>query len=1008
MVRGRRVIKSSIAGIFCSLIALLLLSLVIRLSVNAQGGDENYTGVDVVFLVDQSGSMGGSREHPEPNDPNGLRFSGLQQMVERLAGYRLNYFHDSPVQFQIAVVYFGSRTRIIVPPTIIDPDTSDEWQPLSDRLESQLAVAAFPGHLGDTDHLSALQEAKRVLQEMQQTWQGGRHLQAILMLTDGESYLSCPETNEGAPDHCQDGEFQSDVYRDKLAAYFQSGELAYPRYRFFVGAINDRSREYWSSVRTNWEDWTHNNAKLVDTDTMWAFFEGILAELTVNEPGLADKKTTRGEVVEIPETQDRIPVPPYLQEITFIIHKPKPDVRVKLYQDGQLLEGLATTTIKGKTQYIESITILNPEPGYITIERPVSTGILRIFMIQIVANAACDPLSSVPQYIPVRLQCTLSGRGGTLPPYTDPHFRLTVEAEIQGDGASQHLALTPQGESKYTAYYLPTQPGKYAFSIVASTQKPDGEPFELFRKPPEGMASFTVEPTTARLNVEGMPTALVSAPVSVTLVDEKGVPLSVPPDSASFVEMRLTLTLADQQTSVDLSSDSAGYQGHFAAPGPGSYRVHLLGQVEDPATGQQFVAFNEEIGKLEVSSPKVVWEGFSSPWPQYRPASVTFFLADQMGNPIGDQVEPGWRLKARAEVRGDSSQESVTLAMEKTGLWAGEFTPQMSGDFTLAVSAWAEGPAGEEISLVEDLSLLPFTIRPMELVRVSVLRPEEGTEHAWRDFLWRLQPLDIEAAILDKAMAPVSPDRIQQHPAEVPLKVEIISPDGQPLGPLKLTRGSAPGRYLASFDRYEPFAWYAHRDLGWYEVRAQPVADLKETYIYEKPGGVTTRVHLSRHPLWWVLPTILGAFFTIAFTYAARQTYLNLWSIEGTLSIEGAGPPWTRKLRDYGKHTLTFTGREGLPAAIRRVVVHQSQGQRNPEVTVQLKQGGMQRWQMVNGARKGLGRGTNIFVSYQRGVGASSTPTASVSFAVLAYGLITVLILAGLGGVIFAVIASLA
>ncbi len=999
-------------GFFILGICLLLSVLPITnpLTVGAQDEKQDYTGVDVVFLVDQSGSMGGlnygSKDHPQANDPNDLRFSGLQQMVERLAGYRLNYFHDSDVQFQIAVVYFGSRPVTIVTPTIIDPDTSDEWQPLSSRLQSELSADAFPTNLGNTDHLSALREAKSILQAMQQTWQDGEHLQVILMLTDGEWYLSCPEMGEEALAYCRDGEFQSFEYRQMLAKYIQD-ELSYPRYRFFVGAINDRSNEYWSRVRGYWSDWTHNNAELVDANTMWAFFEGILAELTVNEPGLADKKTTRGEVVEIPETQDRIAVPPYLQEITFVIHKPEPEVRVKMYQDGQLLEGLATATVKDRDRYIESITILNPEPGYITIERPVSAGILRIFMIQIVANAACDPLSSVPQYIPVRLQCTLSGRGGALPPYDDLRFRLTVEAEIQGDGTSQHLVLTPQGESKYTAYYLPAQPGKYAFNIVATTQKPDGEPFELFRKPPEGMATFEVKPTTVHLNVAGTPTTLLPVLVSVVLTDASGAPLQVPPESAAFVQMCLTFTIAGQDTSIDLSPGEAGYQGTFTPSHPGKYRVHLLGQVKDPATGQQFTTFDEDMGSLEVQPPRVIWDGFSSPWPQYRAAPVTFYLADQTGNPMGDQMDPSWRLEAQASVKGGGLTEAVPLTVEKQGRWTGEFTPQKAGDFTLTVSVQAESPIGEKIPLVEDHTALLFTIRPMSLVRILVTRPQ-AEEYAWRDLFWRPRPLGIEVAVTDEAGKPLAPAQIQKNPAETTLAVEVISPEGQTTGPLKLTHGSAPGRYLASFNDYGPFNWYAHRDLGWCEIRVHPLSDLKEAYIYEKPDGVTVRVHLGRHPQWWVLPTILGVWFAILSAYLAYQMYLHLWSAEGTLTIEGAGPGWTRRLRDYGKHTLAFTARDGLPASIRKVVVHQPRGLRNPpvEVTVELRPRGRFSFKrMVDGARKSLGG--NVFVSYQRGIGASSAVRASMSLAVLSYGLASLVMLAGLGGVIFSVIASL-
>lgn len=990
---------------------LALLVIVLAIFVSPSAADEGdivgYTGVDVVFLVDQSGSMGGSRAHPLPNDPNNLRFSGLQQMIDRLAGYRLNYFRNSDVRFQVGVVYFGSTTRSIVPPIIIDHDTSEQWQPLSERLRSDLSSDAFPGNLGNTHHLGALQEAKNMLREMERSWQDGQHIQVVLMLTDGEWYIDCPASGQTAPVYCQDGEFQSDEYQQALADYI-GAELTYPRYRFFVGAINDRSGEYWSGIRQYWEDWTQNNARLVDTNTMWAFFEGILADLTVNEPALADKKTTQGEFIEIPETQDQIAVPPYLQEITFIIHKPAPEVRVKMYQDGQLLEELDTTIVRDQDQFIESITIRNPDPGYITIERPVTTGILRIFMIQIVTDVTCNTFSTIPQFIPVRLQCTLSSGADSLSVYNDPRFRLSVRAEIEGNGTQQTLILAPRSQTVFAAYYLPVQPGDYSVSIIASTQKPDGEPFELFRKPSDGMTAFKVEPTTPRLSVGSLPTLLFSVPLSITLVDPDGMPLEIPVDSAEFVQMSLNLTVANESFSVDLEQSNlqTGYRATFTPFRPGDYQVQLIGQVQDPTSGQQLTAFNQAVGDFEVLPPGFAWQGFSSPWPQYRPAPVEFLLIDQASDPIGNRLSSEWQLKAQATIQGAGSDQSVILSQNGDGHWTGKFTPQEAGDFGLIASAWAENAAGEEVSLVTDLPLFSFSVRSTTLIQTEVLRPANGIEHAWRDFFWRPLPLAIEVVMTDASGNPISTDQALQNPDATPFIVEVISPDGQSAGPLELTPGSNISTYLASFDRYEPFVWYAHHDLGQYSIYVRPVEALKETYMYAEPDGVITQIQFTRHSLWWVLPAIIGVLFILLIVVAAYQTYLRLWSIEGILSIEGAGPLWSCRLSDYDKHTVVF--RKGNPSGVNKIFVHQPRGQRNPpiEVTVRFKRGARIRQRMTDGTRKALGG--DMFISYRRGVGAKSEPKASLSLSVLVYGFITLLLVAGLGGVLFAVMTSLA
>ncbi len=1006
--------KSSLFAAFFLLLSLITLLSAISLKASAQEGGESYTGVDIVFLVDQSGSMGGSSKVSEDDvsDPEGLRFSGLQEMIERLASYRLNYFHDSDVQFQVAVVYFGSsKTETIVDSTIIDPDTPDQFQSLSKRLCDKVAPGSFKGHLGNTDHWGALKKAKSILEQMQRSWRRGeRHLQAVMVITDGDSYLDCQlgETKT----YCNEkDEFQVELYQRDLEEYMQSN-LPYPPYHFFLAAIDDKN-EYWSEadVREYWETLTHNNAEKVDATTMWEFFEEILADLTVNQPGLADKKTTEGQMVKIPDAEDRVAVPPYLQKVEFIIHKPEPKARVKIYRDGQLLEESLTAKkveVQGKENYIETITWYEPIPGYVTIERPATTKLLRIFMVQVAADVNCDRLSSVPQFIPVCLRCELKSGGKPLPPYNEPRYQLIVKAEIKSTGTiSRELNMTHMGQGTYTACDLPVQLGDYTISIAASTQKPDGEPFEVFRVPPKGADSFKVEPTTVHLNVEGKPTALISVPLSIKFVDPDDVEMPIPSEAATFVKMNLVLTREGQETSLPLSFDPAGYRyrGSFTPDHLGTYLARVQGQVENPTTKLRFTAFDEEVSKLEVLPPKLVWDGFSSPWPQYSPTTVAFHLTDQDDQPLSGRVDPSWHLEAEARIQGEGQEEALVLSPEEQGRWKGKFTPENAGNYELLVSVRATSLAGETITLMENQKVIPFTIRQTILVRTVVLRPLAETSYAWRDIFWQPVPLEIDVGVVDKAGAPLPPGEVQQNAADIPFNVELISPTGQSYGPLNLVPGDAPGRYVAHFSDYEPFVWYAHRNLGWYELHVQPVARLKEMYIYQQPEGVSSRIHLGRHPNWWILPLISGVLLVFLIAYALYQTYLHLWSAEGTVTIESGGPLWIRPLRGYSKHKVTFTGRDGLPGNIRKVVVSQPRGQQVVLVDVHLKKGvKMPLGRMFDRARKSLGGG--VFVSYERGAGAA-VPKISLSLGVLAYSLLALFSLAGLGVTLFAIVVSL-
>lgn len=560
------------------LVALGLLAALLALAIQpVQAQQGQLTGLDLVFVIDQSGSMGGlsygSADHPLPNDPNDLRFEGVQELVDRLGSYRLNYYPGSDKKFQTAVVYFGSTTEVIVPATIIDPDTADQWEPLRLRLTNDLSADAFRRNLGSTNHIGALQQAKSILQQMERTWQGGRHTQAIFMLTDGEWYLGCPQpilNEDGTPQpivnepaYCRNGDFQYTIYRTLLDEYVQT-EIWPENYQFYLGAINDRDpqNETWSRVRTWWERWTQGNAELLQSNLMWVFFEQILAELTVR----SIPPETSGTFLEIPITQTQICLNPYLSEVIFIIHKPDPKQRISLYQeDGQLLDNLSRTITEDTDKFIEKITIHNPDPGCITIERPVTAGVHHIFIMVLPAIVSCDSITFAPQFIPLQLRCTITSQGGSLPPYKDPKYDLDVVASFRGPGTELRLSLvSPQLNGVYTGFFLPSQTGIYEYNLLGSTRTPSGQPLQFFGWPKDGTpATFTVAPTSPRLQPVSPPTALVPTTVNVALVDAGGAPLQIPAGTSGYVHMQLSIVPDTVGQPVELSAGASGYEGAF-------------------------------------------------------------------------------------------------------------------------------------------------------------------------------------------------------------------------------------------------------------------------------------------------------------------------------------------------------------------------------------------------------------------------------------------------------------
>ena len=934
----------------------------------AYAQEREITGVDVVFVVDQSGSMGGkafgSDEHPLPNDPNGLRFKGVQEMVERLAAYRINYFHDTDVRFNISVIYFGDKVVVQVPPVSIDVDNEKQWEALRKTLLAKLSAESFRTNLGFTDHLGALIEAKRILDKMRENWRPNeRHYQVVFMLTDGEWYLPCPKpaqpseaqasksTEISQPWYCKDGEFNRDAYVKKLDEYIREN-MPPNRYLFYVGAINDRSREWWSYVSKWWEKWTNGHAKRLETNTMWGFFDGILSNLTVNDPVLGKKKSTEGNVEAVPIEKGRVEIPPYLQRVTFIVHKPHPDARVRIYQpDGTLVDTLPTTRIIGADSFIERIIVENPQPGFMRIERPQNAEIKYIYMIKVEAEVNCEVESLLYQYIPTRFKCTVSRRDGKpLPPYTDPRYRLQIEARIKtGEGTERiPLSLNPTSQSEYEAFWLPIQPGKYNLNIVASTQKPSGELFSLFGWPKDGSPwPLTVEQTHPRLEPVSPPLVLVPFEVRISLIDSKGLPVSVPKYASNAFHMRLKMLASSPRVEkvMDLvpSSLPTGeslYKGTALLAYPTTYTVYVFGEITHPVTGKRVKAFQStEVGSITVQAPVPAWNGFDSPWPQYKKAKISFYLADSTGHKYADKIDLSqWKVYATVMVKEPSGEKMpIEVTSKEPGSWEGEFAPQVDGEHTIVVSVGVEHiSTGQKIPFVTEMPLFVFTVTPMTKVSCAILAPQDGGTFVWRDILWRPRPLRIEVGIQNVSGDLLDPKDVFVHP-QSPLRVEVIASNGKRFGPLSLLQGDKPGKYLAKFDNYEPYRWNVYQDLGWYEIHVMPNSKLKPTYILPNEEGTRIRVHLVRHPLWWILPTILAVLFILLCVLFAIQSYVRLWSIQGILVHANTGRTLAR-LTDYGKHTVTITS--NLPPEVEKVRIHQHRGQRRVTMTVWAKRHG--------------------------------------------------------------------
>ena len=145
-----------------------------------------YTGLDIVFLVDQSGSMTGDpKYHPIPNDPGGWRFEALKVIPNLIGPALFHNYKEMTVRF--AVVEFGTKAAVALPVTMIQARSFEEWRPQKAEIEQDLAdyrARREDTHMNNTDPREAFELTRQIFNDMEST-DSSRRLKAIILVTDG-------------------------------------------------------------------------------------------------------------------------------------------------------------------------------------------------------------------------------------------------------------------------------------------------------------------------------------------------------------------------------------------------------------------------------------------------------------------------------------------------------------------------------------------------------------------------------------------------------------------------------------------------------------------------------------------------------------------------------------------------------------------------------------------------------------------------------------------------------
>lgn len=611
-----------------------------------QAQQTEYDGLDIVFIIDQSGSMQRADGSDAPNDPLGLRFYAPWYAMYWMGEDRLLVHED--ITFRMAIVNFGSPGNYEVWDfgngrywQEIAPDSRAAWEPVYNDLQQQIQGDMrdrfLVESLGATSFTDPFTVTKTLFNQLPEP--EGQRRRVIILLTDGQ-----PSGPIGGPS------INLDTHMAELQV-LANREFPEPDYLIYVISMIDARQSYWDNVEPYWEAITNDPCKrascpnpdldrasiVANNDDVGGRFQEILQLLVQDFPKPENLIVIESEVIPGP-----LIVPPYLQSVNFTFFKTTPLERLILTDPSgnEISLGQPNVTIEGENGPIQAIRISNPEPGkWFVATDPPKTDV-DITMRQIFAKSRLDsPLKPQVQYLPVSIEYTLLDElGANLPFYVNPDYRLIVNATISANGQSWPVQLREEQGYIYKAEFTPVIAATHIISVHAKSQDLNGNPIIVFNNQ---IGDFEVEPATlAPLSLPGQMQQYDETEFVFELQDSRGFPINAIIPIEVVVEVTgepggvLTLT----------RRPDGAYQAPYTPLVAGKHAATVRATVTD-SEGTVFDVAQDDLGEFDVlltsqvgiylTDPQTAEQEHTGLWPLDKiPLVVEVVVRDENGSPV--------------------------------------------------------------------------------------------------------------------------------------------------------------------------------------------------------------------------------------------------------------------------------------------------------------------------------------------------------------------------------------
>lgn len=672
---------------------LLLMGMMIWSLPVSQAQESTYTGVDILFLVDQSGSMSGQGFDGQiASDPNGLRFAAVQYAVETLAAYRQTLAPE--LEIQMNVIAFGSEALPVLDWTPI-AEPGQPWEEQAAALHNQLSQETFntliPGgqtHLGNTNFIAAYQSAQAAFDRLPPS---SDHLRVIIILTDGN-----PCVDEGEYQFTC-GSLAGELTFMEVVQQTTSETFPPPQYELYA-LVLDSSGDLWAKWNTTWAEIVRipeNTSRVSDSQQIGVLFLQILRRLISQvEGGLSEDS-----LITLNPGENQVEIPPYqrLMRLSIFKSSASPGLLTITLPDGTPLEeGDPRLDSGDRNRPIEIWTMTSPPPGewIFTLGSTADRIDVSLELIPIEVQAALSD-QNISRYDTVTVRLTTTDDAGNPLPSYAPPYDLQVESTVTlAGGSSQQITLQEVSDGVYEGKIAVEQAGVYQVAVKAVTQFPDGTPYVIYED--ENVDSFNASDIV--LQVDGLPAGdyLLGNEITVNaqLVDEQGNILSPP-------EVALTGELGGEAVAFAAQPDGS-FQALLPFTEAGQFTLLVKAQFQTnegqvktlEQSSSLFEVLPSEFVQLEILAPQPDSETYSTEGLFFETTDVTATfetrLADS-GQPIDllsiAQTPADILTITLKKPEGKSETLTEVQSTDRTGVYQIHLGQLPVGDYTLVIQA---------------------------------------------------------------------------------------------------------------------------------------------------------------------------------------------------------------------------------------------------------------------------------------------------------------------------------